>query len=172
MLTRYERAIVLKPVDFKQIIGVKHETFGAMLEILFEAYAQKHKKGGRPAKLPLSDQLFMTLKYRRQYVTQKEPAFEFEVGEATIHDTIVRVEDTLVKSGRFSLPGKKALLEDNEIEVILVDPDRTVLKKAKTMVFLEKEKTHDKNSVDSQQENERNNLYCPCRGKHPRFQAV
>ena len=31
------------------------------------------------------------------------------------------IEDTLVKSGKFSLPGKKVLLEDNEIEVIHVD---------------------------------------------------
>ena len=102
-----------------------------MLEIPIEAYAQKHKKGGRPAKLPLSDQLFMTLKYRRQYVTQKEPAFEFEVGEATVHDTIVWVEDTLVKSGKFSLPGKKALLEDKEIEIILVDVTESPIERPK-----------------------------------------
>ena len=120
-MTRYEKAMALKPEDFKQLIGVKYETFEAMLEILVEAYAKKHKKGGRPVKLPLCDQLLMTLKYWRQYVTQKELAFEFEVGEATVHDTIVWIEDTLVKSGKFSLRGKKALLEDNEIEVILVD---------------------------------------------------
>jgi hypothetical protein len=52
----------------------------------------------------------MSLKYRRQYVTQKEPAYEFEAGEATVHDVIVWVEDTLVKSGQFKLPGKKVLL--------------------------------------------------------------
>jgi len=33
----------------------------------------------------------------------------------------VWVEDALVKCGKFSLPGKKALLEDMEIEVVLVD---------------------------------------------------
>ena len=69
----------------------------------------------------MEDQLFMSLKYWRQYITQKELAFEFEVGEATAHDTIVWVEDTLVKSGKFSLPGKKALCEDTKIEIALVD---------------------------------------------------
>ena len=43
------------------------------------------------------------------------------MGEATVHDWIVWVEDTLVKCDKFSLPGKKALLEDTEIEVVLVD---------------------------------------------------
>ena len=71
------------------------------------------------------------IKYWRQYVTQKELAFEFEVGEATVHDTIVWVEDTLVKSGKFSLPGKKALLEDNEIEVILVDVTESPIERPK-----------------------------------------
>ena len=83
MVTRYDKANALNPKDFKQIIGVKRESFKAMLEILVEAYAGKHKKGGRPGKLSLSDQLFMALKYWRQYVTEKELAFEFDVGEAT-----------------------------------------------------------------------------------------
>ena len=43
-MTRYEKTMALKPEDFKQLIGVKHETFEAMLEILVEAYAKKHKK--------------------------------------------------------------------------------------------------------------------------------
>ena len=121
-MTLYEKSMKLKAEKFKQIIGVTKETYAEMLEVLTAAYAEKHIKGGRPSKLPVCDQLFLTLKYWRQYITQLELSFEFEVGEATVHDTIVWVEDTLVKCGRFSLPGKKALLdEDNEIEVIIVD---------------------------------------------------
>jgi hypothetical protein len=58
-------------------------------------------------------------------VTQKELAFEFEVGEATVHDWIVWMEDELHKSGKFRLPGKKALLEDNDIKVVLIDVTET-----------------------------------------------
>ena len=36
MMTQYEKATALKPKDFKQIIGVKHETFVAMLEYWFK----------------------------------------------------------------------------------------------------------------------------------------
>jgi len=130
-LTRYEKATRLNEIDFKQIIGVKKGTYEAMLEELRETYAKKHKRRGRHSKLPLEDQLFMSLKYWRQYITQKELAFEFEVGEATAHDVIVWVEDTLVKSGKFSLPGKKALLEDAEIEIVLVDVTESPVERPK-----------------------------------------
>jgi len=69
----------------------------------------------------MKNQLLMTLKYLRRYVTQKELAFEFEVGEATVCNTIRWVEDTLIKGGNFSLLGKKVLFEDDSIEVVLVD---------------------------------------------------
>jgi len=120
-MNHYEKTQRLKDADFKQIIGVKRETFAAMVEVLAAAYEKKHERGGRKPKLTLEEQLIMTLKYLRQYVTQKELAYEFEVGEATVHDTMEWVEDTLVKDEKFKLPGKKALLEDAEIEVILVD---------------------------------------------------
>jgi transcriptional antiterminator len=120
-MNHYEKTKRLKDTDFKQIIGVKRETFAVMVEALSAEHTKKHAKGGRNPKLTLEEQLLMTLKYLRQYVTQKELAYEFEVGEATIHDTIVWVENTLVKSDKFKLPGKKVLLEDDSIEIILVD---------------------------------------------------
>ena len=120
-MTLYEKTSKLSEEDFKQIIGVKRETYEEMVSELRIAYAEKHKRRGRHSKLSIENQLFLSLKYWRQYVTQKELAFEFEVGEATAHDVIVWVENTLVKSGKFKLPGKKALLEDAEIEIVLVD---------------------------------------------------
>jgi len=120
-MNHYKKTKRLNDVDFKQIIGVKRETFAAMVDVLKSEYLKKHEQGGRKPKLTLEEQLIMALRYWRQYVTQKELAYEFEVGEATVHDTIVWVEDTLVKDEKFKLPGKKALLEDEDIEVILVD---------------------------------------------------
>jgi len=130
-MTRHEKAMSLNDKDFKQIIGVKKETYEAMLEELRRAYAEKHKRRGRHSKLPLEDQLLLSLKYWRQYVTQKELAFEFEVGEATAYDVIVWVENTLVKSGKFSLPGKKALCENAEIEIVLVDVTESPVERPK-----------------------------------------
>jgi hypothetical protein len=44
---------------------------------------------------------------------------------------IVWVEDTLIKSGKFRLPGKKALLDDNEIEIVLVDVTESPIERPK-----------------------------------------
>jgi hypothetical protein len=131
-VSRYEKASKLRIEDFKQLFGVKKETFDAMVDVLKTAYAAKHKRRGRHTKLSLEDQLFMSLKYWRQYVTQKELSYEFEIGEATTHDTIIWVEDTLVKSGKFSLPGKKVLYgDDQEIGVVLVDVTESPIERPK-----------------------------------------
>jgi len=102
-----------------------------MVGVLRAGYAEKHKRRGRHSKLSIEDQLFLSLKYWRQYVTQKELAFEFEVGEATAHDMIVWVEETLLRSEKFRLPGKKALYEDAEIEIVLVDVTESPVQRPK-----------------------------------------
>ena len=132
-MTLSEKAAELKDADFKQLFGVARRTFGEMLAVLREAEAAR-KRGprGRPSKLAHEDRLFMALKYWRQYPTQKELAFEFGVGEATAHDAIVRVENALIKSGKFSLPGKKALLgEASEIEIVVVDATESPIERPK-----------------------------------------
>ena len=119
----YAKTARLDDKDFKEIIGVKRSTFDVMVIILKNACAAKPKswRGGRKKILSIEEQLMLTLKYHRFYITQKALAFEFEVGETTVSDTIKWVENTLVKDGTFSLPGKKALLEDDSLEVVLVD---------------------------------------------------
>jgi hypothetical protein len=61
-VSRCEKASKLGSGDFKQIFGVKKETFDAMVTILKVAYVAKHKRRGRHTKLSLEDQLFLTLK--------------------------------------------------------------------------------------------------------------
>ena len=99
----YAKTVKLNDKDFKEIIGVKRTTFEAMVTILKKAYAARPNKhrGGRKKKLSIEEQLILTLKYERYYVTQKALAFEFEVGEATVSGTIKWVENTLIKDGSF-----------------------------------------------------------------------
>jgi len=127
----YDKAMRLNDADFKQIIGVKKQTFALMLAELQNAYNAKHKRRGRHCKLPLEDTLFMSLKYLRQYITQKELAFEFALSEASVCDRIRWVEDTLVASGKFKLPGKKALLEEPDIKLVLVDVTESAVERPK-----------------------------------------
>jgi len=92
-----------------------------MKAILTEAYNNKHKRRGRHSKLSVEEMLMLTLEYWRQYPTLFELGFEFGLAKSTIHDIIIWVEDVLIKSGLFALPGRKALLSDDVIEFVLVD---------------------------------------------------
>jgi len=121
MKNKYERALDLKDKEFKLLMGVTKETSKEMIQILQEAYDKKHAKGGRLPKLTIPEQLTLALEYWRQYPTMFELSFEYGIAKSVVHDIITWVEDTLIKDGKFSLPGKKALLEEDEIEIVLVD---------------------------------------------------
>jgi len=64
----------------------------------------------------------MTLEYLREYRTYFHIAQSWGVKESTAYRIIRKVEDYLIGSGVFSLPGKKKLLEpEYEIQVVVVD---------------------------------------------------
>lgn len=48
-------------------------------------------------------------------------AFDYQVSKSTVYESIRWAEESLMKSNKFSLPSKKALIEDLNIEVVLVD---------------------------------------------------
>jgi hypothetical protein len=121
MADRYKRANQLSEKKFKRLVGVKKKIFERMMKVLSFAYAEKHKKGGRNPKLELGDQLMLTLSYWRQYITYEELGFDYEVSESTAHEIVEWVENILIQSRMFSLPGKKALIEDRELKIVLLD---------------------------------------------------
>jgi hypothetical protein len=120
-MNKYERSMELSEEQFKRVTGVARRTFEEMLGVLREAYANKHRRRGRHSTLSVELQLLMALEYLRQYVTFAELGLEYGVCESTAQNYVVWVEDSLVKCDKFSLPGKKALLGENDIEVVLVD---------------------------------------------------
>lgn len=116
----YEQVKHLKPGDFKRLCGVRPETFRQMVEIVHQAKQQQ--KPGRPSKLSLEDQVLMTLEYLREYRTYFHIAQSWGINESTTYRIVRQIEEYLIHSGIFSLPGKKKLLEpDHEIEVVIVD---------------------------------------------------
>lgn len=128
---KYERAMELSDKQFKLLVGVNKETAISMIAVLQDAYDAKHKRRGRHSKLSVPLMLMMTLEYWRQYVTFFELSFEYGVAESTAHDIVVWVEDTLIKCGIFSLPGKKVFLESDEIEIVLVDVTESPIERPK-----------------------------------------
>jgi hypothetical protein len=115
---RYETVQKLKDEDFKRSTGVQRDTFEKMLEVVEKGLGDF----GRPPKLSRADQLLLTLMYWREYRTEFHISLAYGVSEATVCRTIKKVEDVLIKSKQFHLPGKKVLQpSDTVIEVVLVD---------------------------------------------------
>ena len=115
---KYETIQHLKDTEFKRLTGVERETFEEMLQVVEKGLGNF----GRPPKLSRADQLLMTLMYWREYRTEFHIAQSYGVSEATVCRTIHKVEDALVRSKKFRLPGKKVLQPSDTIfEVILVD---------------------------------------------------
>ena len=125
---RYEEIKEWKDTDFKRLTGVTPETFKKMVVVL----EQELPSFGRPPKLSRTDQLLMTLMYWREYRTQFHIAGSYGISEATVCRTINKVEDALVRSGEFRLPGKKVLQpSDTLIEVVLVDVSEQPIERPK-----------------------------------------
>ena len=103
---------------FKRLAGVRPATFLDMCDAL-----QKHlPSGGRTPKLCLEDRLLLTLMYWREYRTQAHIAETYGVSEGTVCRTIHAVENALMQSGNFRLPGKKALTRsDVGYQVVVMD---------------------------------------------------
>ena len=110
-----------------------------MGEILKKGYAEKHRRSGRTPKLRKEDLLLATLEYLREYRTYAHIAASYGIAESNIYRGIKWVEDTLIRDGTFSLPGRKAPLKsDMEYEVVLVDATELLIerpKKAKMILF-------------------------------------
>ena len=119
---KYEKIAKYTNTKFRRITGVKRATFDKMVEILRKGYAEKHRRRGRRPKLSIEDLLLATLEYLREYRTYAHIAASYGIAESNIYRGIKRVEDTLIRDGTFSLPGRKAPLKrDTAYEVILVD---------------------------------------------------
>ncbi|GHT57409.1 hypothetical protein FACS18945_1630 [Bacteroidia bacterium] len=111
---------------------MKRKTFAGAVEILKKAEAGRRKRGGRKGKLAIEDQLLLTPEYLREYRTYIHIAIDFGVHETTAIRICRWAEDTLIKDGTFSLPGKKALAGDETgFEVIYIDATETPVERPK-----------------------------------------
>ena len=131
---RYEEIKNRTDKDFKRLTGVQHAIFKQMVTVL----EQEIRQFGRPPKLSRADQLLMTLMYWREYRTQFHISQTYGISESAVCRTIRKIEDCLVKSKQFTLPGKKRLQEsDTSLEIILVDAtEQEIERPKKTMVSL------------------------------------
>lgn len=118
----------LPDARFKRLTGVSHATFDEMLTTIKATW----RDFGRPAKLCREDQLLLALMYWREYRSLAHIAATYHLSEPTVSRTIVRVEDTLIQSGQFSLIGKKALIEpQSHFDIVILDATETPIQRPK-----------------------------------------
>jgi len=123
-MSKYELLQKQPPKNFKRFIGVNENTFDAMIKV-FQDYEKErtknHGKGGRKSLCP-EDKVLLMLSYFREYRTLEHVGFEYGVSEATASRTVREVESVLIKSGKFSLPSKRAMYKsDIDLEFVVID---------------------------------------------------
>jgi len=96
----------------------------------------KGRKTGRTNKSGIEDQVLTMLEYYREYRTYAHIGIDFDVSESTVQRTVRRVENILIKSGKFSLSKKSNLMSDITIEavVVVVDASESPRERPKTEV--------------------------------------
>ena len=131
-MSKYEQLQGLSDNQFRRLTGVKRKTFEKMAEILRTAHDKKKLRGGRPNKLCVEEMLLMALEYLREYRTYFHIGQNYGLSESNAYQTVKWVEDTLIKDGTFSLPGRKALLKsDVEFQVVLIDATESPVERPK-----------------------------------------
>lgn len=125
----YEDVKNLKDGDFKRLSGVTKETFAAMCEVVVK-YKERNKRG-RKSNLSIENQLLLTLSFWREYRTLFHLGRDWKLHESNVSRLVRRIEDILIKSGKFVLPGKKRLLADEAIKYTIVDVTENLIERPK-----------------------------------------
>jgi len=129
---RFEKIKDLGGDKFRRLTGIKKNTFDEILNILEAAEIKKRKLGGPKNKLSLEDRVLMTLEYLREYRTYFHISQSYNISESACYRIIKWIENTLIKSNKFSLPGRKELLKtDNSFEIILIDATESPIERPK-----------------------------------------
>ena len=87
---------------------------------------------GRRTILTLEEQVLVALEYWREYRTYFHIGTSWGVSESTICRIVTDIESTLMKTGKFRIPGKKALLKDSDYpEFVVMDVTETAIERPK-----------------------------------------
>jgi hypothetical protein len=107
--------------EFKRLCGVSRETFAAMVAVLRPDLERQGRRGGQP-KLSVEDQLLVALEYWREYRSQFHIGVSWGLHETTVGRIVRKVEDLLIKSGKFRLPSQRQLYQPGwEWKVMVLD---------------------------------------------------
>lgn len=142
----------LKPDQFQPRFGIKIQTLKAMVNALENFAVENPKdKRGRRTILTLEEQVLVALEYWREYRIYFHMGTSWGVSESTICRIVTDIESTLMKTGKFRIPGKKALLKNSDYpEVVVMDVTETAIerpKKNKKILLRQEKMSYSKKSI-------------------------
>ena len=120
--------------QFQRLTGVKRSTFEKMCFIIkaIKQQRRKHPSRGKEPKLCNEDQLLMMLMYNREYRTFMHIAVDYGISESQCWRIVKDIEDILIQSNAFRLPGRKELAKSNvRWSVVLVDVAESPIERPK-----------------------------------------
>lgn len=113
---------------------------------IVKAKEQEKKKAGRKPKLILEDQILMTLQYLREYRTYYHISKDWKISESSVCRIVHKIENVLIKSRQFRLPGKKQLWQSSlDEELVVMDVMESQIerpKKRQKQFYSGKQKEH------------------------------
>ena len=126
---QYQKAKKLKEKKFKRLYGVEKQTFYLLVKIVKEQKKKRNKRGVKPKLLP-EEQVLLTLQYWREYRTLFHLGQLWDISESTVCRIVRKIENIIINSGYFSLPGKKELINKRgEIEAVIIDVTETPIER-------------------------------------------
>jgi len=127
----YTIAPTLSSEHFKRRFGVQLKTFKQMIAVLKPLWRPLPKPGAKP-KLKLEDRVLVALEYWREYRTYFHIGSSWGISEASVCRIVHWVEDALIGSGRFRLPGKKQLVRGfGTPAVVVIDVTEVAIERPK-----------------------------------------
>lgn len=126
----------IKPSVFRRLTGVKRETFDAMVSEVAKHYSlSTHAKGGQrrgpKPSLVIEERILMLLMYYREYRPYLHIGAQYGLSESQCFKIIRNLENILIKSSLFHLPGKKVLLSDAQYQFVVVDVAESPIERPK-----------------------------------------
>ena len=124
---RWQIVKKLTPTQFKRLVGVQYATFETMVSEAKRISAEQTKKvagkkRGPKERINWYDKTLMMLMYYREYRTFAHIGASYNISETQCWRIVTTLEQWLIKSNMFHLPGRKKLTQsDVEWEVVLVD---------------------------------------------------
>lgn len=119
---------------FRRATGIYRSVFEEMVSCIsnYKLSKRKSPNTGGISKLSVENQVLMTVLYWREYRSQENLGLDFHITQSRVSRIICEVENILIKSGSFSLPGKKVLKDaDSMYEVVIVDVTETPTERPK-----------------------------------------